>query len=104
MMLSVDPKEVDEINESDKNQSKTVLRELFISGRGRMVAFEFTQDKITLDHTGLLLNNTQGAVVRDLKTNIVIMVWCNSCDWNLTSGTPLRLSDISKVILNRKIN
>ena len=58
MMFSADPKEVDEMNESDKNRIKTELRELFIAWRERMVAFDFTQDKITLNPAGLLPNNT----------------------------------------------
>ena len=103
-MFLVDPKEVVEMNEGDKNQIKTVLRELFILGRERMVAFDFTQDRIALDWTGLLPNNTQRAFLRNLKTDLVIMACCDSCDCNLTSGTPLGLSNVSKVILNKNIN
>ena len=69
-----------------------------------MVAFDFTQDKITLNRTGLFSNNTQGSFVRDVKTNPVITAYCNSCDCNSTSGTPLGLSDVFKVILNKKID
>ena len=69
-----------------------------------MIAFDFTQDKITLDQAGLLPNDTQGAVVRNLKTSPIIMAWCNSSDCNLTSGTPLGLSDGSKVMINKKID
>ena len=69
-----------------------------------MVAFDFTQDNITLDRAGLLLDNTQGAFVRDLKTALVIMACCDSCDCNPTSGTPLGLSDVSKVMINKKID
>jgi hypothetical protein len=104
ILFLVDLKEVDEMNESDKIQIKTKLRELFVAGRERMVAFDFTQDKITLDWAGLLPDNMQGAFVRDLKTNPVIMACCDSCDCNPTSGTPLGLSDVSKVMINKKID
>ena len=80
IMFSVDLKEVDEMNESEKNQIKTKLRELFIAGRERMVAFDFTKDKITLDWAGLLLDDTQGDFVCDLKTDPVIMACCDYCD------------------------
>ena len=69
-----------------------------------MGAFDFVQDKITLDWADLLPNNTQGVVVRDFKTDLVIVSCCDSWDCNLTSATPEGLHDVSKVILNMKIN
>ena len=67
-------KEVDEMNERDTNQVKADLRELFVTGRGRMIAFDFTKDKETLDQAGFLTNNTQATLVRDPKTDLVIVV------------------------------
>ena len=66
-----------------------------------MVAFGFTQDKKTLDREGLLPNNTHTALVRNLKTDLVIMSCCNSSDCTPTLGTPLRLSDILKAMTNK---
>ena len=78
-------KEVDEMNKGDQNRVKSELRELFISGRGRMVAFDFTQDKQNLDRAGLLQNDTQTSLVRNLKNDIVIMACCDSSDCNPNS-------------------
>ena len=49
--------------------------------------FDFTQYKKTLDWAGLLPNNTQTALVHDLKTDLVIMVYCNSSDYDPLPGS-----------------
>ena len=78
--------------------------DLFITGQGRMVAFDFKQNEKTLDQAGLLSDDMQAAFVRNLKTNPCGMVWYNFSECNLTSGTPLRLSDILRVMVNRWID
>ena len=74
------------------------------TGWGRMLVFDFTQDKTTLDRVGLLPNNTHTSLVRNLKTDPVITACCNSSNCNLTSGTPLGLSDAVKVMTNKCID
>ena len=46
----------------------------------------------------------QTALVHHLNTNLAIMECCNSSDCNLTSGTPLGLSDVVNVMTNKCIN
>ena len=75
----MDPQKVDEMNEGNKHQIKTELLDLFILEQERMVAFDFTQYRITLDRAGLLQNNTHGAFVCNLKNNPVTMVCCDFC-------------------------
>jgi hypothetical protein len=48
IMVSVDMKVVDRMNESDMKQVKVKLCDLFVTGRGRMVAFDFKQDEKAL--------------------------------------------------------
>ena len=103
-MFSVGMKEVDGMNKRNKNRVKAGLCDLFVTGRGHMIGFDFKQDGKALDRANLLPNNTQAALVRDLKTNLIIMVCCKCSDYNPTSGTAVGLSDVLKVMANRWID
>ena len=46
----------------------------------------------------------QAALVRDLKTNLVIMVCCGFSAFTPTSGTPLGLSNVLGVMATKGIN
>ena len=92
------------MNKSDKNQIETELHKLLFVGQDCMIAFDFTHDKITLDQAGLLPKDTHVDFVRDLKTDPVIMVCCNSSYCNSTSRTLLGLRDVYKVMANKRID
>ena len=69
-----------------------------------MATFDFTQDKMVLERAGLLQENAQGALVRDPKTDPAIMVSCDSLGLGAAAGTPLRLSNVLKVMASISIN
>ena len=102
-MISVDMKVVGRMTSYDASRVTTHLRNLFIRGLGRMAAFNFSQDKLALECAGLLQGNTQGPLVHDLKTHPVIMTRCDSTGLSAATGTPLGLSDVLKVMVNRSM-
>ena len=59
---------------------------------------------MALEHAGLLRENAQGTLVRDLKTDPVIIASCDSLGLGAAAGTPLGLSDVLKSMANRSIN